>query len=172
MPLKRGETTVHAMSRTSFYRMLLMREGIVSLLVCGGLIVAGIILSVIFGIEALLVTLLFIFVALPVIVLFLYLVHALKPVTVLNTSPHRLSLGRDTLEIELPDAERKIEISYEDTGNYYVYGNGVVLTMRSRRQGWLWIPLAAFNGDKDEFANFLNSLYSSAHPSALASQSS
>lgn len=97
------------------------------------------------------------FIVFPIAVMFLYFFHALKPLTLLNTTPHDFRLGKEGLEIIMTESDRKISVNYNELSLYSELGKGLIYTTSG--SGWIWIGEVIFE-DKDKFVEFIEQLNS------------
>ena len=148
---------VPAMSRQSFFRALLAMHGLKWLGIMGILIIAGVVLSVVIDWEIIILSLMLVFIILPGLLLFLYFFHALKPLTLLNTSGHRFETNDDNLIITIEETGRRIGIPYKELTLYTTFGKGLIYT--AINDGWLWIGEIFFE-NKEEFEEFIATLNS------------
>lgn len=153
----RGNTHVHALSSKAFLKILLLKDGMTALIVCGIILIAGIVLGIVVDYYILIATMMFLFIVIPGILMFLYFSNSLKRLTILNTTPHLLSLTKDGVEILLSETGRTTILPYDEIEGYYVYGESVVINGNDRKAGWLWLPLDAFENE-EEMKWFLNQL--------------
>lgn len=156
-PKVKGNTCVHSLPAKSFLKILLLKDGMTAMIVCGVILVAGILLGILVNYYILIAALMFLFVVIPGVMMFLYFSNSLRSLTILNTTPHILTLTQDGAEILLAETGRKIALSRNELAGYYVYGDAVIITSRDKKAGWLWLPLSAFD-DQDEMRWFLNEL--------------
>lgn len=119
------------------------------ILICG-------ILSVCHDLRWIIIGLMTVFIICPMFIAFLYIYHGLKPLTVLNTIPHKLEFTIDqfsitcyTVEEGQEDSENKYtELSsknytYSSISSFKVGINSIILLMKSQ-EGFLWIPTDIF----------------------------
>lgn len=99
--------------------------------------------------------------AAPMMLIFFYVYHGLRPVTVINTLPHTLCFDDDCIEAtifsecknrETGDTEYK-ELSrrrlpYSGLARYKTGLTSILLPFRDAEKGFIWLPVNAFNDKK------------------------
>lgn len=98
------------------------------------------------------VLLMVIFLIIPLAAAFLYFNHGLKEITVLNTLSHTLSFDSAGIMIvryegEEPAAERFLP--YSEFSRFYVGTDYVILPMKDKKRGFLWLPSSGFENHEE-----------------------
>ncbi|MDE6009469.1 MAG: hypothetical protein K2G90_09715 [Muribaculaceae bacterium] len=110
------------------------------------------ILAVTVDIRWAIVLLMLILLILPLAAAFLYFNHGLKEITVLNTLSHTLSFDTAGILIvryegEEPAARRFLP--YSEFSRFYVATDYVILPMKDKKRGFLWLPSSGFEQQED-----------------------
>lgn len=120
--------------------------------------ISGVLIFMILGLALnyrfYLLSLIWIFLFVPLILVFLYFFHGLRPLTTFNVMPHHLVFDDDILKVRLSEkAEedsgeekerfKEYEVKKSSFVEYKLGGNYALLFFD--RQGWLWLPLEAFH---------------------------
>ncbi|MDE6299361.1 MAG: hypothetical protein K2M10_06935 [Muribaculaceae bacterium] len=116
------------------------------------LLVAALIAGVLIDLRWMIVFLMLLFIVLPMIVAFFYFNYGLREVTVYNSVEHRLLFGDDTLSFSVcrGDEEEVVkEIVYADFSGYYTGKNCVVVPLKQKVRGFVWIPVNSFSSFED-----------------------
>lgn len=138
-------TKDYGMPRKLFFRVMFLKEGLWPVAICLLLVILGIFLAIFIDWLWFVGSLLLLFLALPMILMFLYFACALKPLTLQNTSTHAIKEGSEGLEILLTDTSRVTIVPYSEIVKPQLYGNAIIISTSDRRKGWLWLPADAFD---------------------------
>ena len=88
----------------------------------------------------------------------LYIWKGFKPFTAANMNEHSLRLEEEEMLMSFTteDGEdvRTLRIPLSTFGGYSILPGGVILQSKDKKEGWLWIPVAAF-GTPSEINPFL-----------------
>ena len=112
-------------------------------------------LAILFAVRWLLVTLMIIFLLLPMAIALFYFNHGFKEITVLNTLPHNLHFIDRGVVLTQAENEEEVKswlIPYTAMDRFHVSNDCVVVPMKERSRGFLWIPLEGF-GEAEDFHN-------------------
>lgn len=160
---------VFRMGAGRFARELLFRYSGIWLLVLSLMAVAGIALGITVDLRWLMVGLMVVFVAVPMVLAFLYYYHGLRRGCFVNTIAHRIVIEDDGLTARLiipvyPAGEEKESgqesgqeaetVSYRTRDEFFPYADmetfrigsdSAIIPLRAPSTGFLWIPADAFN---------------------------
>ncbi|MDE5875411.1 MAG: hypothetical protein K2H15_07165 [Muribaculaceae bacterium] len=116
------------------------------------LLVAALVAGVLIDLRWIIVFLMLLFIVFPMIVTFLYFNYGLREVTVYNSVEHRLLFGDSTLSLTVCRGEEEEvvkEIPYTDFSGYYTGKNCVVVPLKQKVRGFVWIPVNSFSSFED-----------------------
>lgn len=152
-------TREFAMSRRRYFLTMLLHD-------TPWLAVAFLIFILVMGIAGALISWWYciIFVALalvviPFVITVPFLHFSFKPLTTVNVTPHTLHSDSSRLHIRFPESDRSLSVPLDTLGRYRIFNKGVVIPSLSAKEGWLWLPLSAFDTPQ-EMTIFLKRLYS------------
>ena len=165
------------MERGRFAKFLFMFYGLPWLILFIILILLGVLLGFIFGNEWFILSLMVIFVLLPMSFAFLYFYYGLNRGCYMNVVNHiiqpvdnglyvSLIFSKETdkkniieSEFEKCDDEKIIDfiIPYQNIVGYKVDTKGVFFIIKGQDKGFLWLPEAAYD-NSDDFAMIVNSI--------------
>ncbi len=165
------KTKVFRMNRSSFIKEMTWLYGMPWIAAATAFVLISVIFSFIYDLRWTIVTLMIIFIIMPMIIAFFYIYHGLKPLSVVNAIPHTLSFSPDEVYVSLlsppetiPDNEHADDnaksepelietasrhIPYSRLGKYKTGTNSVIFPIEGDDGGFLWIPLSAFEKDGD-----------------------
>ena len=143
------------MTRSGFFKVLIAYQGMKWIGLFTMLLGIGILLAIFIDWEIIILAMMVLFLVVPMVVMFLYFFHALKPLTLLNTSPHRFERDENGLKILMTETEREVTVGYEKLKLYSDFDKGFIFTADS--EGWVWIGEIFFDS-KEEFSKFITEL--------------
>lgn len=143
------------MTRAQFFKVLVAMHGMQWIGIFSLLLLVGIILSIFVDWQIIIVTLMVVFVVVPIVMMFLYFFHALKPLTLLNTSPHRFEKRENGLTVVMTETGREVNLEYGQLQLYSDFDKGLIYTTPT--SGWIWISEIFFD-DEEKFLHFINDL--------------
>lgn len=151
----RFTSKVFRMSRVKFFHIMILKDGLQVTCILLGLLAAGLLLSLFLSWIYFISSLLLIFLIVPPALMLQYFSAAMKPMTLLNTSPHYLRLEGSALKVIMTEPEREISIAFSEIIRTEFYAQGAILSFNKKSNGWIWIPEAAFD-DRENFSFYVN----------------
>lgn len=178
------QSRVYRMGAGRFARELMFRYAGIWMLALSLLAVAGIALGMTVDLRWLLVGLMVVFVAVPMVLAFLYYYHGLRRGCFVNTIAHRIVIEDEGLTARLmipvtspSSAENESEeinsgvAAYRTRDEFFPFSvmerfrigsDSVIIPLRAPSAGFLWIPADAFN-DTEHLSALLRRLDSETH---------
>ena len=144
-----------AMARGLFFKALVALHGLKWASGFALILAAGVALSILIDWEIIIITLMVLFIVMPAVIMFLYFFHALKPLTLLNTTPHLYEMDTGVLTIQLTETGRIVDTDCKELTLYSEFGKGVIYT--TPKKGWIWIGEVFFD-EKEDFIFFIEQL--------------
>ncbi len=126
-------------------------------------------------IRFLIISLMILFLITPMAIAMIFIVYGFRKDCSFNVANHRLHIEGENLEVEIgedtsedkDDEEMKIvalcsTVSFPLSSllNYQVNKNYVIVRLRDKKKGFIYIPLDAFEGDSIKLQKFLKRLFS------------
>ena len=125
-----------------------------------------VILGIALDYKFLILSLLWIFMVGPLLMVFLYFYQGMRPLTTFNTIPHKILFSQDNLKIEfikeetLQDTDlshKRVEENSKDLKAYTadlklfqeIKSGGDYILLIFNKIGWIWLPLSAFDNPID-----------------------
>ena len=146
------------MSGAEFARKMYFFWGLPSTIFLAVLFVTGVTLGIFVNPVYFILSLMAVFILLPLILMFLYYFYGLRGECYFNMTAHNFILKEDGIEVRMTfppkdeDDEEKthsIKIKYEEIGPYKVFSNCVVYPVGKPMKGFIWIPLSAFSDNRE-----------------------
>lgn len=144
-------------------RLLWSRHGHRPVLWLGGAVAVLAAWGALADLRLLIVALMILFLALPMVLGFLYLNHGLKKATALNMLEHRVCVCSDSgiwVEVAVrKDDDEDMEIRRVPLEGRYIFettNNGV--TIQTGADGMLYVPYSVWDDDKEAFKRWMDAL--------------
>lgn len=111
-------------------------------------LMSALLAGVLIDLRWMIVFLMLLFIVLPMLISFFYFNYGMREVTVYNSVEHRLLFGEERLSFSVRKGEEEEvvkEIEYSDFGRYFTGKNCVVVPLKEKVRGFVWIPVDAFS---------------------------
>lgn len=163
---------IYRMPRGKMASHLIMAHGIMALTLMGVAGALSIGAAILVDVRIVVIFFLIVCIIAPMVMIHIYLSHALRPATALNLLPHTLHVEGEEIAVTLYqigeeeeyEAFRTIRYPLGWLGRYQIGGNYVSIPVanpgeeRHGNLGWLYLPLNAFDTDSS-FRHFLSQIY-------------
>lgn len=157
---------VFRMTKGDFARKMFLFWGVTPAIVLSLWFVAGLVFGIVVNIVYFAVAAMALFIMLPLVMMFLYYSHGLNKYCYFNVVDHNISLSEngvmvtmyfpvtsegsdDTDNNENETKKSEVFINYSRFGAYRVFSDSVVFPIDKPVSGFLWMPLSAFEDDRN-----------------------
>lgn len=141
------------MPRGAMLRVLLMRHAFWWMFALGIAVVGVMSLGVFEDLRFLVVALMLVCLVVPMTAAMLYIFYGMAPATTLNMTLHKVKFTSEEICVEILERDEKnsdlvpvrnVAINYDDVKGYALWGAGIVLLVKGRDGGELYIPYSSF----------------------------
>lgn len=157
------ETEVIKMSNKKMLAVLFSQYGKIWLFVTLLGFAACLFFGIFFNYRFFFLSLIWIFLFIPLVITFLYFFYGMLPLTAFNCIPHKIEATESELKVIIAELNKDETDSSSNEKDYIVNNTSFKKLKLSydyaliffNNQGWLWLPVNAFI-DINQFLNFIN----------------